>query len=65
MNNTHSIINAYKDIDNIHSIEESRNKTMSDPKYIEWFKELNVSRLYANRELIHNANRLMSQWNRK
>lgn len=65
MNNTHSIVNAYNDIENIHSIEESRNKIMSDPKYIEWFKELNVSRLYTNRELIHNANRLMSQWNRK
>ena len=64
--NTHSsIANAYNDIENIHSIERERNKTMSDPKYIQWVKELRVSQLYTNRELIHNANRLMKQYTHK
>jgi hypothetical protein len=64
--NTHSsIANAYNDMDKIHSIERERNKTMSDPKYIQWVRELRVSQLYTNRELIHNANRLMKQYTHK
>jgi hypothetical protein len=59
---THIVVEAYKDIDRIHSIEEQRRKTMSDPKYIQWVKELKVSQLYTSRELIHNANRLMKQY---
>jgi hypothetical protein len=64
--NTHSsIANAYNDIDKIHSIERDRENTMVDPKYIAWVKELRVSQLYTNRELIHNANRLMKQYTHK
>lgn len=65
MNSTHSIVEAYSNIENIHSIEEQRNKTMSDPKYIAWVKELKVSQLYTSRELIHNANALMKQYTHK
>jgi len=64
--NTHSsIANAYNDMDKIHSIEKDRENTMADPKYIAWVKELRVSQLYTNRELIHNANRLMKQYTHK
>ena len=64
--NTHSsIANAYNDIDKIHSIERERENTMADPKYIAWVKELRVSQLYTNRELIHNDNRLMKQYTHK
>lgn len=62
MNSTHSIVEAYNDIDKIHSIEKQRMDTMSDPKYIEWCKDMKVSQLYTSRELIHNANRLMKQY---
>jgi len=65
MNSTHSIVEAYNDIENIHSIERDRENTMADPKYIQWVKELRVSQLYTNRELIHNANRLMKQYTHK
>jgi hypothetical protein len=65
MNSTHSIVEAYSNIENIHSIERDRDKTMADPKYIQWVKELRVSQLYTNRELIHNANRLMKQYTHK
>ena len=66
--NTHSsiVVNAYSNIENIHSIEEQRNKTMADPKYIQWVKNLKVSQLYTSRELIENANDMMRdyRWNR-
>jgi hypothetical protein len=59
---THIVVEAYKDIDRIHSIERDRENTMRDPKYIQWVKELKVSQLYTSRELIHTANRLMKQY---
>jgi hypothetical protein len=65
MNSTHSIVEAYSNIENIHSIERDRENTMADPKYIAWVKELKVSQLYTSRELIHNANRLMKQYTHK
>lgn len=65
MNSTHIVVEAYNDIDKIHSIEKEREKTMADPKYQQWIKELRVSQLYTNRELIHNANRLMKQYTHK
>jgi hypothetical protein len=65
MNSTHSIVEAYSNIENIHSIERDRENTMVDPKYIAWVKELKVSQLYTSRELIHNANALMKQYTHK
>ena len=67
MNNTHSIVRAYSSIDNIHSIEEQRNRTMADPKFQKWFKDMKVSTLHTSRELIENANEMMREyrWNRK
>ncbi len=62
MNNTHIVVEAYSNPDKIHTLEEQRLKTMSDPKYIQWVKELKVSQLHTSRELIHNANRLMKQY---
>jgi hypothetical protein len=65
MNSTHSIVEAYSNIENIHSIDREREKTMADPKYIAWVRELKVSQLYTSRELIHNANALMKQYTHK
>ena len=53
MNIHNSIVEAYSNIENIHSIERDRENTMADPKYIAWVKELKVSQLYTSRELIH------------
>jgi hypothetical protein len=65
---THSsiVVKAYSSIDNIHSIEEQRNKTMADPKFQKWFKDMKVSQLYTSRALIENANEMMRdyRWNR-
>ena len=65
MNSTHIVVEAYNDIDKIHSIEKERENTMADPNYQQWVKEFRVSQLYTNRELIHNANRLMKQYTHK
>lgn len=66
MNNTHSIVRAYSSIENIHSIEEQRNRTMADPKFQKWYKDMKVSQLYTSRTLIENANEMMREyrWNR-
>jgi hypothetical protein len=66
MNTTHSIVRAYSSIENIHSIEEQRNKTIADPKFQKWFKDMKVSQLYTSRALIENANEMMQdyRWNR-
>jgi hypothetical protein len=65
MNSTHIVVEAYNDIDKIHSIEKERENTMADPKFQQWMKELKVGTLYTSRELIHNANRLMKQYTHK
>ncbi len=63
MNSNNSIVvEQYSNTDRIHSIEEQRRKTMADPKFQKWFKDMKVSTLYTSRELIHNANRLMKQY---
>jgi hypothetical protein len=65
---THSsiVVEAYSNIENIHSIEEQRNRTMADPKFQKWFKDMKVSQLYTSRVLIENANEMMRdyRWNR-
>jgi hypothetical protein len=56
--NTHSI-----DIERYNTIEKERNQTMSDNKFIEWCKELNIgSRVEIVSEHRLNANELMSQY---
>ena len=65
---THSsiVVEAYSNPDNIHSIEEQRNRTMADPKFQKWFKDMKISQLYTSRVLIENANEMMRdyRWNR-
>ena len=62
MNSTHSIVRAYSNIDNIHSIEEQMNRTIADPKFQKWFKDMKVSQLYTSRVLIENANEMMKDY---
>ena len=51
------------DIEKYNSIETLRNQTMSDNKFIEWCKELNIgSRVEAISEQRLKANELMSQY---
>lgn len=58
------IVEQYNNIDKIQHIEEERQRTMASESFQKWFKELNVSRMYIDRTLVHNANTLMRQWDR-
>jgi hypothetical protein len=56
--NTHSI-----DIEKYNSIEEQRNQTMNDNKFIEWCKQYNIgSRVTIVSAQRLKANELMSQY---
>ena len=44
-------------------LEKERYETMSDPKYREWVKELNVSQSYEDRDGILKANDMNSNYN--
>ena len=51
------------DIEKYNSIEEQRNKTMSDNKFIQWCKQYNIgSRVKVVSEQRLKANELMSQY---
>ena len=45
------------------TLEKERNETLSDPKYREWVKELNVSCSYTDRDGIHKANDMNRDYN--
>jgi hypothetical protein len=45
------------------TLEKERHETLSDPKYREWVKELNVSRSYTDRDGIHKANDMNRDYN--
>ena len=44
-------------------LEKERYETMSDPKYREWVKELNVSQSYEDRDGILKANDMNRDYN--
>lgn len=45
------------------TLEKERQQTLSDPKYREWVKQLNVSQSYSDRDGIHRANDMNSEYN--
>jgi hypothetical protein len=49
-------------VERLEEIERERAQTTSDPLFMEWFKQLNVSRLHNRREGIDEASRMMSMW---
>jgi hypothetical protein len=60
--NSNSIVHSI-DIEKYNSIEQIRNQTMNDNKFIEWCKELNIgSRVKVVSEQRLKANELMSQY---
>jgi len=56
------IVDTYTDVDKIQQLYKQREDVMADPQFQKWYKQYNVGRLHTNRELVHNANNLMSQW---
>ena len=49
-------------VERLEQIELERQETHSDPLYREWLQQLNVSSSYVDRQLIHNANHAMQDW---
>ena len=60
--NTHIVVDTYTDVDKIQQLYKEREDTMADPQFQRWYKQYHIGRLHTNRELVHNANNLMSQW---
>jgi hypothetical protein len=60
--NSNTII-EHIDIDTLHTIEKQREQTMADPEFQQWCKELRIGIMYKDRQPIHNANRMMEDWN--
>ena len=54
------IVEGYKDIDRVHSIEKEREQTMADTKFQLWCKSMNIgSRVY---KVDSRATELMEQY---
>jgi ribosomal protein L20 len=52
-------------IERLEQIELERNQTIADLAYQRWMKELQVGSMYIDRQLIHNANLAMQDWDSK
>ena len=50
-------------IERLEQIHREREETQSNPQFIQWIKELNVSRMWLDRTLILNAREAMRDWN--
>jgi hypothetical protein len=49
-------------LDRLEQIQRERDQTQSDRSYQRWVKELNVGRMYVDRQSVHNANQIMQDW---
>lgn len=58
--------NLFKNIsiERLIEIEEEREATQLDPNFQQWIKELNVSRLYVNKNGVMNANSMMKDYSK-
>ena len=53
------------EVEQMELVEIQRNETMSDPKFQQWMKELNVSQSYEDPTLKLNARDVQSQYSSK
>ena len=60
MSNSNSIVEGYKDIDRIHSIEKDREETQSLIEFQEWCSSMNIGSRIERRD--SRATELMSQY---
>ena len=49
-------------IERLQQIEEEREATQFDPEFQRWMKELNVSKMYVNKDGIINARNMMQDY---
>ena len=60
MSNSNSIVEGYKDIDRIHSIEKERDETQSLIEFQEWCRSMNIGSRIERRD--SRATELMAQY---
>jgi hypothetical protein len=58
--------NLFKNIsiERLIEIENEREATQLDPNFQQWMKDLNVSRLYVNKDGIMNARNMMNDYSK-
>ena len=49
-------------VERLEQIQQERDQTMADVAYQRWMQELKVASLYVDRQLIHNAQQAMQEW---
>ena len=49
-------------VERLEQIQQERDQTMADVAYQRWMQELRVASLYVDRQLIHNAQQAMQEW---
>jgi len=49
-------------VERLEQIQRERDLTMADQAYQRWMKDLQVGSRYIDRQLIHNANLAMQEW---
>jgi hypothetical protein len=49
-------------IERLEQIYKDREETQNNPLFWQWLKELNVSRMWLDKTLIHNARQAMQDW---
>jgi hypothetical protein len=59
-NSIEGIVQGYKDIDRVHSIEKDREKTMGDINFQNWCKRYKIGSRVESTS--HRANELMAQY---
>lgn len=60
MSNTYSIVEGYKDIERVHSIEKEREKIMSTTEFQNWCKSMGIGSRVVQRD--SRATELMRQY---
>ena len=50
-------------LERLEQIEKERTETQSSHNFQRWVRELNVSKLYVDRDGITRANAMMEEWN--
>lgn len=60
MSNTYSIVEGYKDIERVHSIEREREKIMSTTEFQNWCKSMGIGSRVVHRD--SRATELMRQY---
>ena len=49
-------------VERLEQIEREREETMADVAYQRWMQDLRVASMYVDRQLIHNAQHAMQEW---